>query len=77
MNWTREAPTETGFYWFYDCDQLQMSIAHISDIEIYYGTGLRAAFTDEDHLIPLSRVWGYWMGPIEVPEGPNEGFGDG
>jgi hypothetical protein len=65
MNWTKEKPTRSGYYW------------HKHDVDyapairlVFRGTReeLRASYVEHAGSRSLHSWGGYWCGPIEPPE---------
>ncbi|MGR6036092.1 MAG: hypothetical protein ACU4EQ_12735 [Candidatus Nitrosoglobus sp.] len=80
MKWTKEKPTEPGWYWWrYDTGE-SLSIVRIyskdededNPVSIAYFSedGESAAYDGMLQSSYLSEIHGYWAGPLNVPEEP-------
>lgn len=73
--WTKEKPSREGYYWYKDAsafpdrtrilELIHRTYSHESQLEAYY-----PGISDPVPLLELKG--GYWLGPIEIPEGPQE-----
>ena len=69
MTWTRETPTEPGWYWYRDREEPEPAIYRVSRTT---GGDLLVVWTDcgiDWELAHLARhaVGAEWCGPLEVP----------
>ena len=64
MNWTKEKPTEPGWYWAKSgrCPYIRLVFKSAFDEK------LRVTFVDHNKSKLVDECDGYWMGPIEEPE---------
>lgn len=65
LTWTREKPTEAGWYWIETCEVESQEGKQITNVEKFelYELG---AFDDYE-------LWGWrWAGPIQMPIEPGE-----
>ena len=58
MKWTKERPTKTGYYWYFDVADPQ--ICFIDDGRVY--------FTGDEVSDDVEVLGGEWAGPIPEPE---------
>lgn len=69
IQWTKDVPTEPGFYWVFMGGGL--SVAEIFSYTIDGKLTCQVVGVEEDHLPSESEgIW--WMGPIDTPELPEE-----
>ncbi len=71
LNWTRELPSETGYYWVCDATwsyekPMIVLIGHLED----EGWTVTMMFNEESSLLSdyKNEKTVYWIGPIEIPE---------
>ena len=79
MNWTKELPKETGYYWWIDQRYpSEIEMVHLNmniwDKEPSYPESYYIRFMgDEQESSLKGRVGDWWMGPIiKKPEPPKE-----
>jgi hypothetical protein len=64
-NWTRLLPDDSGWYWH--CDDWNSVVTLFG---VYCG-GVAGSFVEgPDSCRPLTKIGGWWLGPIEKPDGP-------
>jgi hypothetical protein len=69
MKWTKNPPTETGFYFFRDTDIPVGTICVVKYPGLAENHNLRAHFTDGSRLYVKDRPGAEWAGPIPEPKG--------
>ncbi len=62
MKWTTDKPTEPGWYWVRDGQQIEMV-----DLELDSGTLVVYAVDDDHHTVD---EYSHWFGPLPQPEPP-------
>jgi hypothetical protein len=69
VNWTREKPTQPGWYWMIDNFDDGLDMAHVEQ----FGNKLFVKWMGLETHPELNVVSGvkWWMGPIEVPALPD------
>jgi hypothetical protein len=63
MRWTKDKPTEQGWYWLKENSYLKPRIVRLTR----HDGSLFVNVWD-----PVGEKDGYWYGPIEEPEGPED-----
>ncbi len=63
MNWSQQAPTQSGWYWFDEGDQHPVIVL----IDYLYGNVLFAYTTGTEEPMTLAEFQGQWYGPLTPP----------
>jgi hypothetical protein len=72
MKWTEELPTQAGYYW-HSFSGEGTSTPRICEIfRLEEGGPLQIQFAGWYRPVTLKDYGGFWMGPLEVPEVPND-----
>jgi hypothetical protein len=64
LKYSKEKPTEPGWYWYRRDEQDTPAVVHIYSS---FGEPPDMTFTGNDRVWPLSRIFGEWAGPILPP----------
>ena len=69
MNWTRDKPWKTGFYWYRESPTQPGGVAlPPTVVEVVISEESFVAKIGEDGDQNLEAFTGEWMGPLEVPQ---------
>ena len=68
MNWTKDKPWQTGFYWYREPSLPGGVPAPITIVEVVICEESFVAKLGEEGEQDLDTFTGEWMGPIEIPE---------
>ncbi len=67
MEWTTEPPTKPGWYWH--CDPERDGETQVFEVWLESGT---LWLSDYGEFVAVSRMYGRWMGPLDVPDPPEK-----
>jgi len=72
MKWTKEKPTKIGYYWFLSMRETKypQEPEIVEIISLFDKLRVREIAVDDGWLLEKYEE-GYWLGPIKMPEKPN------
>lgn len=73
MEWTQEAPTKPGWYWYWSPEWDSDAPLSVLEVIWHNAEGGRLDAWDSDEGRNVETYSGYWLGPIEEPQRPAVG----